>query len=105
VFAPILDALLRHGDHYLHLADLKSYSDAHARLGELYSDQEAWSRKAILNIAASGEFSSDRTIAEYARTFGSPNPAPLINQTPTPGRPGLAAAAPRYPTALRREIQ
>ena len=40
VFAPILDALLRHGDHYLHLADLKSYSEAHARLGELYADQE-----------------------------------------------------------------
>jgi len=67
VFAPILDALLRHGDHYLHLADLKSYSEAHTRLGNLYVDQENWSRKAILNIAASRTFSSDRTIAEYAR--------------------------------------
>ena len=54
VFAPILDVLLRKGDHYLHLADLKSYSEAHARLGELYADQENWSRKAVLNIAASG---------------------------------------------------
>ena len=67
VFAPILDALLGQGDHYLHLADLRSYSDAHARLGELYADQEGWSRKAVLNIAASGAFSSDRTIAEYAK--------------------------------------
>ena len=67
VFTPILDALLNHGDHYLHLADLKSYGEAHTRLGELYADQDAWSRKAILNIAASGQFSSDRTIAEYAR--------------------------------------
>src|SRR5262245_63774610 len=67
VFVPILDTLLRHGDHYLHLADLQSYGEAHARLGELYRDQDAWSRRAILNIAASGTFSSDRTIAEYAK--------------------------------------
>jgi len=66
IFAPISDALLRYGDYYLHLADLKSYGEAHARLGELYADEEEWSRKAILNIAASGKFSSDRTIMEYA---------------------------------------
>jgi starch phosphorylase len=67
VFAPILDVLLRHGDYFLHLADLKSYSEAHTRLGELYTKPEEWSRKAILNIAGSGKFSSDRTIEEYAR--------------------------------------
>jgi len=67
VFTPILDALLRNGDHYLHLADLKSYSEAHVSLANLYADQEGWSRKVILNIAASGKFSSDRTIAEYAK--------------------------------------
>jgi glycogen phosphorylase len=67
VFEPIVDVLLRKGDHYLHLADLVSYGEAHARLGELYRDQEQWSRKAVLNIAASRTFSSDRTIAEYAR--------------------------------------
>jgi len=67
VFAPILDTLLRHGDYYLHLADLRSYSAAHARLGDLYLKREDWSRKAVLNIAGSGTFSSDRTIAEYAR--------------------------------------
>jgi glycogen phosphorylase len=66
VFAPILDALLRHGDYYFHLADLTSYAEAQARVGDLYSEQEGWTRKAILNIAASGKFSSDRTIAEYA---------------------------------------
>ena len=69
VFSPILDALLRHGDYYLHLADLRSYANAHARVGKLYSDQEAWTHRAILNIAASGKFSSDRTIAEYASTI------------------------------------
>ncbi len=66
VFAPILNMLLRNGDHYLHLADLKSYSEAQARLGELYKDHEEWSRKVVLNIAASGRFSSDRTITQYA---------------------------------------
>ncbi len=74
VFAPILDTLLGKGDHYLHLADLKSYSEAHARLGELYTDQEGWSRKAVLNIAASGTFSSDRTIAEYAKEIWGTKP-------------------------------
>jgi len=67
IFTPILAALLQHGDHYRHLADLASYAQAHQRLGELYADQPAWIRKVILNIAASGRFSSDRTIAEYAK--------------------------------------
>jgi starch phosphorylase len=77
VFNPILDTLLRHGDHYLHLADLKSYSEAHYHLGELYKDYENWSRKAVLNIAASGRFSSDRTIAEYARDIWTVEPCPV----------------------------
>jgi starch phosphorylase len=77
VFAPILDTLLGKGDHYLHLADLKSYSEAHARLGELYKDQEGWTRKAILNIAASGRFSSDRTIADYAKEIWKTEPCPV----------------------------
>jgi starch phosphorylase len=66
VFTPLRDALLAHGDHFMHLADLKSYLEADQRLRDLYSDPNAWARKAILNVAASGKFSSDRTIAEYA---------------------------------------
>jgi glycogen phosphorylase len=66
VFAPLYDTLLTHGDHYMHLADLKSYLEADQRLCELYADPDEWARKAILNIAGSGKFSSDRTIAEYA---------------------------------------
>jgi glycogen phosphorylase len=66
VFGPLRDALLTHGDHYMHLADLKSYLEADQRLCELYTDSTGWSRKAILNVAGSGKFSSDRTIAEYA---------------------------------------
>jgi starch phosphorylase len=66
VFGPLRDALLDHGDYYMHLADLKSYLQADNELRELYVDSTAWSRKAILNVAGSGKFSSDRTIAEYA---------------------------------------
>ena len=65
VFTPIIDALLTDGDHYLHLADLKAYLEADQRLQDLYADPDAWAKKAILNVAASGKFSSDRTIAEY----------------------------------------
>ena len=74
VFGPILEVLIRRGDHYLHLADLRSYSEAHAALGELYADQENWSRKAVLNIAASRSFSSDRTITDYARDIWRAEP-------------------------------
>ncbi|HET8564128.1 MAG TPA: glycogen/starch/alpha-glucan phosphorylase, partial [Candidatus Binatia bacterium] len=66
VFGPLRDALLTHGDYYMHLADLKSYLEADHRLRELYADPDSWASKAILNIAGSGKFSSDRTIAEYA---------------------------------------
>jgi glycogen phosphorylase len=77
VFNPIREALLEHGDFYRHLADLKSYADAHRRAADLYADREAWSRKAILNIAGSGKFSSDRTIAEYAREIWGAEPCPI----------------------------
>jgi glucan phosphorylase len=77
LFAPIVDALLRHGDHYRHLADLTSYGQAHQRLGALYADPEAWGRQVVLNIAASGQFSSDRTIAEYARKIWQVAPVPV----------------------------
>jgi starch phosphorylase len=66
VFAPLRDTLLTHGDYYMHLADLTAYLEADRRLCALYADPEAWARKAILNVASSGAFSSDRTIAEYA---------------------------------------
>jgi starch phosphorylase len=77
IFSPILDALLKYGDHYRHLADLTSYAQAHQCLGELYADQDAWMRKAILNIASSGRFSSDRTIAEYANEIWKVQPCPV----------------------------
>jgi starch phosphorylase len=66
VFEPLREMLFARGDYYMHLADLTSYIHAHERLGQLYTDPDAWAHKAILNVAASGKFSSDRTIAEYA---------------------------------------
>jgi starch phosphorylase len=66
VFEPLRETLLTGGDHYMHLADLKSYLEADQELLVLYSDRAAWARKATLNIAGSGKFSSDRTIADYA---------------------------------------
>jgi starch phosphorylase len=77
VFKPILDSLLEHGDRYLHLADLQSYSEAHQRLGALYADPQAWARTAVLNIAASGRFSSDRSIQDYAREIWEVKPCPI----------------------------
>jgi starch phosphorylase len=66
IFNQLHDTLLEHGDYYLHLADLKSYLEADARLCDLYGEKSAWANKAILNVAGSGKFSSDRTISEYA---------------------------------------
>jgi starch phosphorylase len=77
VFNPLLDALLRDGDHYMHLADLKSYLEADQCLTKLYCDRDGWARKAILNVASSGKFSSDRTIAEYAKEIWNAKACPV----------------------------
>jgi starch phosphorylase len=77
VFAELRDTLLTHGDHYMHLADLGSYLEADERLRKLYADPRAWTRKAVLNVAGSGKFSSDRTIAEYAADIWDAKPCPV----------------------------
>jgi glycogen phosphorylase len=77
VFAAIHDTLLTNGDHYMHLADLTSYCQTQEAVGALYANPGEWARKAILNIASSGKFSSDRTIAEYARDIWGVKPCPI----------------------------
>jgi len=67
LFQWVVDSFLEHGDRYFHLADLESYIEAQERAGNDFLDKGAWSRRAILNIARIGRFSSDRTIEEYAR--------------------------------------
>ncbi|MGC2447951.1 MAG: glycogen/starch/alpha-glucan phosphorylase, partial [Candidatus Sulfotelmatobacter sp.] len=77
VFEPLRDMLLTHGDHYMHLADLNSYLTSDAQMSALYADSDEWTRKAILNVAGSGKFSSDRTIAEYATEIWNVKPCPI----------------------------
>jgi len=67
LFNPIKESLLDHGDYYFHLADLQSYIDAQQKVSQDYLVSATWARKAILNVARLGKFSSDRTISEYAR--------------------------------------
>ena len=67
VFEWVVRYLLDYGDYYLHLADLESYVSAQEIALEEYCRTELWTRKAILNVARIGKFSSDRTIGEYAR--------------------------------------
>ncbi len=70
----IHDVLLKHGDYFLLLADYEAYLDCHARIERAYADRDGWVRKAILNVANMGRFSSDRTIHEYAKTIWSIKP-------------------------------
>ncbi len=77
VFDPIRDTLLKHGDRFRHLADLTDYARAHHDLAALYADEDAWARRAIINVACSGKFSSDRTITEYANEIWGLKPSPV----------------------------
>jgi starch phosphorylase len=66
IFEPIREALLGKGDYYMHLADLTAYVQTQEKVAAMYGNRAEWAAKAIYNIARSGKFSSDRTIAEYA---------------------------------------
>ena len=67
LFKWIFESLLNGGDEYFHLADFPSYLKAQRQAGTEYQNAPLWTRKAILNVARTGKFSSDRTIAEYAK--------------------------------------
>jgi len=73
----IFDALVNWGDPYLLLADYASYVQTQAQVDALYLDTDAWTRKAVLNVAGMGAFSSDRTIAEYAHGIWRTKPMKL----------------------------
>ena len=68
-YEPILRSLLDYNDHYMLLADLRSYSDAQDRVDATYRDPARWGAMSLVNIARSGLFSSDRAVAEYARNI------------------------------------
>ena len=63
IFANVLDA----NDEHVHLADFIPYVQAQEKAGNAFRDRERWSRMGILNVARMGKFSSDRTVAAYAR--------------------------------------
>jgi glycogen phosphorylase len=77
VVTMLRNVLLAGGDTYRHLADLAPYLEADRKLQVLYGQPDEWWKKAVLNIAASGQFSSDRTIAEYAREIWNLKPCPV----------------------------
>ena len=74
LFRWINEQVLDHGDPYLHLADLESYIDTQGRVAQTFEDPEGWACKAIFNVARTGQFSSDRAIAEYAQEIWNIQP-------------------------------
>ncbi len=76
-YRQIFDNLTQYNDHYLLLADYASYISTQDMVGLLYQDKEEWTRRAILNVANMGKFSSDRTITEYAENVWNVKSATL----------------------------
>ena len=74
LFKPILSALLDQGDHFMVLADYRSYITAQEKVESVYRIKENWAKKAILNTANMGKFSSDRAILEYAENIWHTKP-------------------------------
>jgi len=73
-FGAIHRTLLQGGDPFMALADFRSYSDCQKKVDAAYRDRGGWARKAILNTARMGKFSSDRTVREYAKDIWSLTP-------------------------------
>ena len=76
IFRPITQELLQK-DRYMLLADLRDYIHTQDRVDAAYRDRSAWIRRAILNVARSGKFSTDRTIKEYASEIWHVTPCPI----------------------------
>jgi len=79
IFRPIVAKLLSTRDEYVHLADLADYVERQQEVDLVYRDRAAWNHKSLLNIARMGKFSSDRTVAEYARDIWNVKPAVIGN--------------------------
>jgi starch phosphorylase len=76
---PVFTRLTAEGDHFLLLADYAAYVECQERVDALYRDPHDWARRALLNVAAMGTFSSDRTVADYARLIWNVRPADRPN--------------------------
>ena len=80
IFRPITESLLSQGDQYMLLADFRAYIQTQDRVDAAYRDRSGWLKKAILNVARSGKFSSDRTIRQYASEIWHVDPCPIVPQ-------------------------
>ncbi len=72
-FDPVVSNLL-YEDRFMALADYRAYLDAQTKVETKYADEEAWTRSAILNVARSGFFSSDRSMRDYLRRIWGASP-------------------------------
>ena len=79
IFRPIVANLLSVRDEYVHLADLPAYVETQKAVDAAYRDRANWNRMSLLNVARMGKFSSDRTVAEYARDIWGVRPAVIGN--------------------------
>ncbi|GLC34950.1 Acid phosphatase pho1 [Pleodorina starrii] len=80
-FSPVMDAITSGGDYYLVANDFPAYVDMQAKVDATYRDPAKWTRMSIMGTAGSGKFSTDRTIAEYARDIWHAEPCAV----PQPG--------------------
>ena len=100
-FKPITDLLTTYGDFYLLTADYAGYIAAQERADALFQNQDEWVRKAILNVARMGKFSSDRTIREYAKDIWGIAPRTVVTDSQS-SAPAMAAAAPAKKAAPKK---
>ncbi|MFO7526507.1 MAG: glycogen/starch/alpha-glucan family phosphorylase [Ignavibacteriaceae bacterium] len=78
IFKDIISGLMSN-DYYCLFADYQSYIDAQDKVSQLYSDEEEWTKKAIMNVARIGKFSSDRSVKEYAEKIWKVKPVKIKN--------------------------
>jgi starch phosphorylase len=88
LFRPLVNGLIHH-DPYMLLEDFDDYIECHRRVDAAFRDPAHWTRMSILNVARSGPFSSDRTIAEYAREIWRVNAVPVRLLTRNEVRSGI----------------
>lgn len=86
LFQDLVNALVQH-DRFMLFADYESYLACQQRVSDMYLNQEEWLRMSLMNISSSGKFSSDRTIAEYAREIWGVEPTHEKLPAPQDKRP------------------
>ncbi|XP_072246557.1 glycogen phosphorylase, brain form [Leuresthes tenuis] len=84
LFRDLTEMLMKH-DRFKVFADYEAYVKCQERVSELYENPRDWTRKVIRNIAASGKFSSDRTVSQYAREIWGVEPSDV--KIPPPNEP------------------